>query len=589
MKISLAFLINLFALWLWPGMLWAQLPETPVRIGVLLYLGQEEVEARWGHLSKDLANAIPGYRFEILPRDGNALREAIKKREIEFVLTNSSQYLALSHDFGVRRIATLKVPEAIGPDQSLGSAVIALANRGDLVTLADLRGKRIATAAEDAFGSYLAAVREIHKAGIDIEAGDAHVVKTGLPVQRTFSALKSGEADVAIVRTCFLEHLVAKGQVDIREFKIVGPVDIPGFRCASSTPLYPDWPMAVAPGVDPQLTKAVAVALLLQSPSAAGTTWDVPADYQSVHDLYRDLMIGPYAYLRETTLEGLAKRYRPHILVALLILIGMVFHSIRVETTVKRRTAELRAAQAHTRELEQQATHMARLSILGEMSGTLAHELNQPLATIATYAQGMERRCAAGPVDPVVVLEANREIVAQTERASQVIKRVRAFAKKRLAKRECKCIGNTVREAAALFNNLLPDLPPVIVENQLAAGTPIEADHLQLQEALLNLMKNAADAMEALPAWDRVIWVTIYAANGNTIIAVTDCGPPIVDETLHRLSEPFFTTKPDGLGLGVSICKSIAEAHGGRLEIARREPPPGLIFRLVLPDIACNG
>lgn len=567
----------------------ARAETAPVRIGVLFYLGQEEVEARWGHLPDALAKAVPGHRFEIIPLDGGSLREALKRNELEFVLTNSSQYLTLSHDFGVRRIATIKMPEAVSSDQALGSTVLALASRNDLVTLADLRGKRIAAAAADAFGSYLAAVREILKAGIDIEAGDAHTIFTGFQVQRTFDALKSGEADVSIVRTCFFEHLAEKGQIDAREFKVVGPVSIPGFQCASSTPLYLDWPMAVAPGVDPQLTKAVAIALLQQPPTASGLTWDVPADYQSVHDLYRDLMAGPYEYLRTTTLEGLMKRYRPYILFALLALVGVIFHSIRVETLVKRRTAELRKAQAQTRELEQQAAHMARLSILGEMSGTLAHELNQPLATIATYAQGLERRCAAGSVDPAVVAEANREIVAQTERASQVIKRVRAFAKKRLAKRECKRIGNTVREAAALFNNLLPDLPGVIVENQLPQGTLIEADHLQLQEALLNLMKNAADAMADMPVWERVISVTISSANGNTIIAVADRGPPIPDETLERLSEPFFTTKPDGLGLGVPICKSIAEAHGGRLEVERRNPPPGLIFRLVLPDTVCDG
>ncbi len=290
--------------------------------------------------------------------------------------------------------------------------------------------------------------------------------------------------------------------------------------------------------------------------------------------------------LRSTTFRGLLKSYRPHVLFVLFLLVGIAGYAIWL---IRRHTAELRAAKAQTRELQKEAEHMARLSILGEMAGTLAHELNQPLATIATYAQGLERRCATGAVNPALVAEANREIVVQTERAASVIRRVRAFAKKRMAVRECKSITNTVEEAVALFSHLLPNLPEVTIDDYLPMGAQLEADHLQLQEVLLNLMKNAADTMRELPADAREIDISLTKGDGVVSISVADRGPPVPTDTFAHLFEPFYTTKPDGLGLGLAICKSIAEAHGGRLEVERRNPPPGLVFRINLPVGGCNG
>ncbi len=560
--------------------------DTTVRIGVLAYRSPDEAVASWGDLPEHLAKAIPGHRFEMRHLSGQELSEAVEQGEFDFVLTNSSQYVALAASAGIRRIATVMLPEALSPDQAIGSTIITQSVRNDINQFGDLKGKRIAAVAGDAFGGYLVAARELMSAGVDLEAGDAQVRFVGFPMQNAADAVLSGKADAAIVRTCLLEQLATKELLEVNQFKVVSPRQIPGFGCAVSTPLYPDWPMAAARNVDPLLAKQMALALLSMPPSPSGLFWDVPADYQSVNELYRELMLGPYVDMRGTTFRGLMKAYRPHVFIAGTLLAFMVIYTIWL---IRRHTAELRSAKAQTRELQKEAEHMARLSILGEMSGTLAHELNQPLTTIATYAQGLERRVAAGRLDPAVVAEANREIVAQTERAGNVIRRVRAFAKKRMAVRECKQIANTVEEAVDLFTHLLPDLPHVTIDDWLPMHAQIEADHLQLQEVLLNLMKNAADAMCELPAAERQIEITLARGEGTVEIAVADRGPPVPAETFAHLFEAFYTTKPDGLGLGLSICKSIAEAHGGRLDVERRDPPPGLVFRIHLPTGGCNG
>lgn len=556
----------------------------PVRIGVLAYRGTGEELSNWDALSAQLAAAIPDRSFEVRSLAGPALREAVQSDELEFVITNSSQYVALNAEFGIQRIATVMLREALSSRQSLGSVVLTLASRDDLTQLTDLRGMRIAAVAPDAFGGYLVAAREFLRVGVDLEAGDARLLFVGFPMRQAIEAVTSGRADAAIIRTCLLEQLAAKDMLHPAEYKVVAPLPTPGFPCATSTPLYPDWPIAAARGVDRQLAKDVAMALLSLPPSPTGLTWDVPADYQPVSELYREMMLGPYADLRTSTFQGVLKNHRLFLLMIFLFLVGGIIHAVRVEYLVRRRTTELRAAQAQARDLQRKTEHMARLSILGEMSGTLAHELNQPLTTIATYAQGMERRCATGHVDTALVVESLREIFAQTERAAGVIRRVRNFAGKRTAAREVRLITDTVREAINLLDTLLPGLPPVVMDGHLPPGTLVEADHLQLQQVLLNLLKNAAEAMRDLPINRRITTLVLARGDNHLTIEVADRGPPVAAATLTHLFDPFFTTKSDGLGLGLAICKSIVEAHGGRLQVKSRQPPPGLAFYFSLPD-----
>lgn len=555
-----------------------------IRIGVLSYRDLDGEVVNWKDIQSRLATAIPGYRFELRAMDGKGLRDAVSRGELGFVLTNSNQYVELASDFGIQRIATIVLPEAASPDKALGSTLLALAGRKDIKELSDLRDKRIAIVAPDAFGGYIAAAREMLDAGVDLEAGEAHLVHVGFPMPLAIEALRNDTADVAIVRTCLIEHLSQQGKIRLADFKVVSPRTEHGFGCATSTRLYPDWPLAATRDMDEAMAKKVAVALLSMPPSSKGLTWSIPADYQAIMELDRELMIGPYADLRSTSLRGVLKNYRPYLLAALFVLIAVSIHFIRVQLLIRRRTVELRESQANAYELQRKTEHMARLSILGEMASSLAHELNQPLATIATYAQGLNRNCASGQVNVEMVSKVNKEIVAQTERADKVIRHVRAFARKRMAAIELRPIAETVNEAMDIFSTMLPGSPPVVLDNHLPEGTMLRADHQQVQQVLINLMKNAADAMNGLPQENRMIDVILDRNNNDLTLSVADRGPQISADVLNRLFEPFFTTKPEGLGLGLAICKSIVEAHSGKLSVHLRDPQPGLVFQVNLPE-----
>lgn len=565
-----------------------------VRIGVLAVLGAEAAVAEWSPVMRRLETALPGHRVSMVQLDHAGMRAAVQRGELEFIITNPGHYVELEADLGASRILSLDAGGGRSPQRALGAAVIVPAAAAGMRDLTDLRGKRLAVVGRDAFGGYQMLWGVLDGLGLSPERDLAELHEVGLPMDRVVAALDAGAADAAVLRSCLLES-----RPDwMARFRVVAPREEPGFPCATSTPLYPDWPLAALRHTSPELSRAVAIALLGMTRDADGLAWSVPADYQAVHELFRRLQIGPYAYLREPTLMVMAERYWPWVAGMALLVVVWVLYTVRVEHLVHSRTAELRAAltardalEARMRAAQEQAEHMARLSVLGELSGTLAHELNQPLAAITNYAHSLTRRVDNRCLTDTAVREAAGEIAGQAERAAGILGRIRNFARKRTSSCERLAPAEVVGEAVDLFRGMLARAPAVEVEDALPAGTLIEVDRLQIQQVLLNLLKNAYDAGEGLPDERRRIRIRLAAAGSGVPpgvpsgvhIAVRDFGGGLSEAAHGRLFEAFFTTKPDGLGLGLSICRSIAEAHGGRLSADAPAQGPGAEFVLSLP------
>ena len=558
---------------------------TDVRLGVLAFRGTEAAAGEWQPVIERLQRALPAHRFTLAQFDHDGLRAAVAAQQLEFVITNPGHYVELEAEFGASRILTLAAGQAQTSSRAVGSAIITRAERRDIARLADLRGQRVATVGREGFGGFQIVWRELAQQDIDPQRDLAALQAVGFPMDRVIDALERGEADVGILRTCVLESLPAARRA---RFKVVDARVEPGFPCATSTRLYPDWPMATLRQTPPALAREVAIALLTTPATDGAVTWNVPADYQAVHELFRELEIGPYAYLRAPTLLTLAQRYWPLVAVLALALAGWIFYTVRVEQLVHVRTRALRSAlearealQARMRANQEQADHLARLSILGELSGTLAHELNQPLASIGNYAQSLLRRADNGRLTDAAVREAAAEVVAQAERAAGILGRIRSFARKRPVQREVRDLGELARESVDLFRGMLSHAPEVVIEE--AGNVRAQVDALQIQQVLLNLLKNADDAMQGQPANARRIVVRLGRDATLCSIQVADIGPGMTDDARTHLFEPFFTTKPNGMGLGLSICSAIAEAHGGRLSAAPAAAGPGMVFTLSIP------
>ncbi|MEK0085597.1 PAS domain-containing protein [Benzoatithermus flavus] len=239
------------------------------------------------------------------------------------------------------------------------------------------------------------------------------------------------------------------------------------------------------------------------------------------------------------------------------------------------------------RELKMELLHATRLTTMGEMAATLAHELAQPLAATAGYVEGCERLLRSGRPDArELVLAGLGEVLHQATRAGEILKRLRGFVRKgsehETAAREPADLDALVREAAALalagadrlgirvIWELAPNLPPVVV------------DRVQVSQIVVNLVRNAVDALTQASRRELRI-ATAITADGETIaVSFADSGPGLPPEGGAGLFEPFVTTKHDGLGLGLKICRSIAEAHGGRIW-AEPNQGGGAVFTFTLP------
>ncbi|MHB8166416.1 MAG: sensor histidine kinase [Sulfuricella sp.] len=561
---------------------------TTVRIGVLAYKGAEAVQEDWSYVRNWLEARIPDHHFILLGFDQAGLTRAVQEQTIDFVITNSGHYVTLENSDGVNRIATIESPWALSPRQSIGSAIV-VRNDTRLHTLADLAGKHVLAVGPDAFGGYQIAARELLEAGVDPEHDLANLQFTGFPVQKIVYAVRAGRADAGIIRTCLLEQMIRGGEIDAGELRVLAPIDTPGFQCQTSSRLYPDWPFAALRHTPMELSKRVAMALLAMPRTADGYSWAVPADYQVVGELFRELRIGPYAYLRLWTFEGVLRRYWGWMLLILALLVIWAMRTVRVEHLVSQRTRALHDAQEEQRRMAEEARlrqttldHSARLAILGEMASAIAHELNQPLAAIRNFARGMARRITAGRLEPTPLLDGTNEIVAQSERAASIIRNIRAFSQKRASEHKSVDLIAVLGEAISLFTGTHPQAR-VIWQPDATRPAKVMADPVQIQQVMLNLLKNALDAQQTAGHAQEPIEVRLRAEASAYLISVRDSGCGLKPGQFAHLFEPFFTTKPEGLGLGLSLSKGIIESLGGTLSAVANDGNTGLAVWFSLP------
>ena len=226
-----------------------------------------------------------------------------------------------------------------------------------------------------------------------------------------------------------------------------------------------------------------------------------------------------------------------------------------------RKLAELDAQQK-----QKEVTHLSRLAVLGELSGALAHELNQPLTAILSNAQAARRFMAQQPPDLVEVTEILDDIIAEDERAGAVIQRLRRLFDNHDTPRAPVHLHQLADGVIHLLRNDLIN-HGMVVRTDFAAGDDLtNADAVQLQQVLINLLMNACDAMAGVtPAQAMIVVRTAADGPGAVRLSVIDAGSGIADADLARIFEPFYTTKARGMGLGLSICRNIVAAHQGRL------------------------
>ena len=309
----------------------------------------------------------------------------------------------------------------------------------------------------------------------------------------------------------------------------------------------------------------------------------MPSPYRERHDFYLD----HYKRTGERRIIGIGRvvvgRRKDGSTFPMELAVGEAsVNGRRVFTGFIRDLTERQLTENRMQELQSELLHVSRLSDVGQMASALAHELNQPLAAIVNYVQAMRRMLQASTTPPSPrILETMDKAVAQAARAGEIIQHLRSFIRKGETERSTEDLSKMVEGATALGLVGAKERGIRVQIDLSPDPLPVFIDKVQIQQVVFNLIRNS---VEALPESDvRELTVTTHRAECRmALAAVSDSGPGLAPTVVEQLFQPFVTTKEKGMGLGLSICRSIIEAHGGRLW-ATPNPVRGVTFQFSIP------
>ncbi len=296
-----------------------------IRIGVLAKRGDKLTLQRWQPTADYLSREIPNHLFIIVPLSFVEIDQVVANGGVDFVLANSAIYVGLEKRFGTGRIATMRNRNGHRGYTLFGGVIFTRSDRNDINTLTDISGKKFAAVKENSFGGYHMAWREMAQAGVNpIEDTE---LQFSLTHDAVAYAVLQGKADVGTVRSDTLERMSAEGKLKLTDIKVINQQHNENFGYLHSTRLYPEWPFARVVHTSEKLSHAVATALLRMPPDGeaaiAGHTagWTVPGNYQTVHELLRELRIYPYADFGRITFADIVRNYAHWLLLILLALV----------------------------------------------------------------------------------------------------------------------------------------------------------------------------------------------------------------------------------------------------------------------------
>jgi diguanylate cyclase (GGDEF)-like protein/hemerythrin-like metal-binding protein/PAS domain S-box-containing protein len=328
---------------------------TPVRVAVLAFRPATEVQTRWQPLVDCLNEKVPGYHFQFEALGYADLDAAIARHSVDFVLTNPAHYVLMTYRNGLSSpLATLVPLENGKAVPKFGGVIFTRADRRDIASLENLRGRTIATVSKGSLGGYQAQAMELAQIGIRMPQ-NARLLETEMPHDLVVGAVMDGRADAGFVRTGLLEGMASEGKLDLAKIKVLAPKNVPGFHLLLSTRLYPEWPFAAMPGVDEELARQVAAALL-SLPHGGDLArrldilgFTIPTDYESVQATLATLRLPPFDSAPQFTAEDIWNKYRWELLagMALMMVIGLLTVLLLV---LNRRLAEGRQRIQHASE-----------------------------------------------------------------------------------------------------------------------------------------------------------------------------------------------------------------------------------------------
>jgi len=597
---------------------WAQPGE--VRIGVLAFRGVDMAREMWTPTAHYLSRQLPDYAFQIVPLDLSEMGAAVAQRRIDFVITNTGNYVELEAAYGVSRLATLKNLRQGQPYTMFGAVIFTRADRDDIRELSDLKGKSFMGVKRTGFGGFQMAWRELKAHGIDPFTDFSQLSFSGFPQDAIAYAVRDGKADAGTFRTDSLERMVAEGKVRLKDFRILNAEQTPGFPFAHSTPLYPEWPFAKLRHTRAALAQDVAINLLRMpaqgkaARAAMSAGWTVPLDYQPVHELMKELRVGPYAKKVQPSLLNIVTYYRDAILAVCLAMLGLLVvaaHVLRLNRRLRHSSSELlhevgerkqvedelRKHRDHVEELvAARTTDLAtarddalRASrVKSEFLANMSHEIRTPLNGVV----GMLEILQTTRLD-----EDQREFLSiagdSAENLLAIVNDILDLSK--IEADELK-LEQIEFDLYRLLHDLIrlhkirADGKQLALQLSYGADVPhlVQGDPTRLRQILTNLIGNAIKFTDHGTVTVRVTLPEAPGAVPGMHFEIQDSGIGITPDAQRHIFDAFSqednstTRKFGGTGLGLAICKRLVECMGGNIGVSS-QPGEGSQFWLTVP------
>ena len=560
-----------------------------IRIGLRAHQGIEKSMLQWKQTADYLSEKIPEHKFIMIPLVGlKELMHEAEQNQFDFILTNPASFVEMEQRLGASAILTLRNKRQGKPYTKFGSVIFTRKDSG-IHEIKDLEDKRIVAVSERAFGGWRVALRELLNEGFDVYKEVKQVSFSGGIQQDVVSIVRLGNADAGVVRTDMLERLAKNGTIKLDEFRVINKKTTKGFPFFHSTQLYPEWPFAKMRNTSDLLSKQVALALLtLSSEHSAAMVgkyvgWTVPADYQPVHNLMKELKIAPYEHYNKNPMDHFFEKYLIHSIVAFVIFVLLNILALYI-FTLNRQLVKAKNEQGKIlSELEERVNERTKDLVISkekaeqaskaktEFLSSMSHELRTPMNAILGFAQLLEHDVAHQDME--LVEDNVAEILIAGRHLLELVNDVLDLAKIETGKYELNLQKVIVSKAINDVMSLLKVLAnknqvKIICEFENNDELTILVDLRLFRQVLINIITNAIKYNQV----NGEITITVHKQDDDICnISIADTGEGIAEDALEKIFEPFerVSTRSniEGSGVGLAITKNLIEIMDGKISV----------------------
>jgi signal transduction histidine kinase len=578
-----------------------------VKIGILALRGKDNTHLKWDETAKYLTHSILGFNFKIIPLNFSEIDSALEKKEIDFLLVNSSIYVKMEYKYQIGRIATLKRKTYKNEAVSIfGGVIFTKSTNKDINSFNDFKGKNFAAVDKTSFGGWHMAWYEMEKNGFEPVKDFKSLVFSGTHDKVVYDVL-SGKVDIGTVRTGVLESMAAEKKIKLSDIKVLFFQKCGKFNILNSTKCYPEWPMAKLQNTSDTLANKVAIALIsMNSENIAARSadiggWTIPYNYQPVHEIRKALHLSPYDKKPEITLSGVFKKYWSIIVLGFFItLISFVAIAriSRLNSSLRKSEAEIRKNYDTLKNMQDQLVESEKMASLGGLVAGVSHEINTPVGLALTSVthlcdefQELVKKYENAEMSEddftgfiSLYNELGHSIIVNLNRAANLVQSFKQVAvdQSSEALREFNIKEYIEEVLNSLYNRTKKTKH--YIELSVDPRLKIESYPGAFSQIITNLVMNSL-----IHGYDQDVegHITIKVEKkGNYLeLFYSDDGKGIPKENLKKIYDPFFTTNREngGSGLGMNIVFNIVgqKLKGGIS--CKSDEGHGVKFTIMIP------